>query len=93
MTQVKGEGPPGVSIKIVDVTYMGEQIGGGIVGEDGTFSIEASPLREGHRIGIMLDAELPSDLAMFKGELWGEGGMSIPKVGDIYASAQTRGRE
>lgn len=93
MTQVKGEGPPGLSIIIVDVTYVGEQIGGGIVGEDGTFSIEVSPLREAHRVGIMLGAELPSDLAMFKDKLWGEGGMSIPRIGDIYASAQTRSKE
>jgi hypothetical protein len=93
MTQVEGEGPPGVSITLVDVTYMGEQIGGGIIGEDGTFSIEVSPLRETHRIGIMLDTELPSDLAMFKDKLWGEGGMSIPRIGDVYASAQIRSRE
>jgi hypothetical protein len=93
MTQVKGEGPPGLSIVIVDVTYMGEQIGGGTMGKDGTFSIEVLPLREGHRVGIMLGSELPPDLATFKDQLWGEGGMSIPKIGDIYASAQTHSKE
>jgi len=88
-TQIAGHGPAGLSIQIVDVTFGAEQIGSGIIKDDNTFDIEVHPLPEGHRIGIMLSGSLPPEMEANKNELWGDGGIQLPTIGNVYASAMT----
>ena len=82
-TVVTGQGPPGVPIKVVNVTRAGRELGAGVIGPDGHFAIEVSPLPPGERIGIMLgDVEGTP----FKEEdfLRGEGYVDIPLVGILF---------
>ncbi len=53
-TVVSGTGIKGTAIKILDLTHMGVELGGGIIQEDGHFTIEVEPLPANIRIGIQL---------------------------------------
>ena len=85
---VTGSGPAGIPILIADVTFMGEILGEGTIGQDGTFSIDlVAPATETHLIGLAL-----GDL---KGTAWefnaftepgfmGPGAQQVPMVGFMY---------
>ena len=55
-TRVQGSGPPGLGIRIVDVSMVGEIRGEGTIGEDGRFDIEVSPVRGGNVLGVLVSA-------------------------------------
>ena len=88
-TRVTGTGPADVVIKIIDVTFSADQIGGGKIKADGTFAIDVTPLSEGHRIGILVSEPYPPEVEANLGVLWGKGGIQLPMVGDVFASAMT----
>lgn len=54
-TVVRGSGPAGVSIRLVNASYSDETLGKGKIGEDGKFEIEVTALPGGDRLGIMLE--------------------------------------
>jgi len=84
---VKGTGPSGVPIRILDVSLVGEEIGSGIIGDDGTFAIEVDPpLVAGHRIGIALGSLEGTDIdgSLF---LRGDDYVDIPLVGILFDTA------
>jgi len=56
-TIVRGFGPPGLSVSILNITLMGEFIGSGVVGTDGTFAVQVDPLQALIRIGLHADIE------------------------------------
>ncbi len=89
MTKVYGTGPKNVDITIVDATYMGQVLGEGTIGADGTFQIDVAPLRETHRVGIMLKTET-DDIAQKLAPLRGPGAISMPQIGNLWASAMVQ---
>jgi hypothetical protein len=90
-TRVSGRGPAGLGITIVDVTMSGEVIGSGEIGEDGSFGITVKPLLLGNRVGIMANGQLPSEGQGSLDLLWGEGGIQLPMIGDVFATAVVSG--
>ena len=94
--QVTGQGPRGMTIAIADITYMGEVLGRGRIGEDGRFSVEIGPpLIVNHLTGIMLDAtateiqytpELLAALERFRGD----NAITLPRVGEAYDAASVQ---
>ncbi len=90
-TLVTGQSPPNLSLAISDVTFGNVPLGIGASDAAGRFSIQVSPLPEGHRIGITL-SELPpgktfeeaaTELAKYRGEQF----MSIPNIGVFFDTA------
>lgn len=54
-TIVRGSGPAGVPIRLHDVGLTGLLLGEGVIGQDGTFSIQLlDPLEAGQRVGLAL---------------------------------------
>lgn len=54
-TQVSGSGPPGLPIRLYDVGLTGDELGSGVVGNDGTFAVRlTNPLHAGQRVGLAL---------------------------------------
>jgi hypothetical protein len=89
-TTVRGTGPAGVPIVIANVTFMGEVLGQGVIGEDGGFEISVAPLEEGHRLGIAIGelAATPWTYADFYVEGFrGDNAMQVPQVGFLFDSA------
>jgi hypothetical protein len=86
---VTGQGPAGLQIAIVDVTFAAEHLGVGKIGSDGRFAIDVKPLPDGHAIGIMATDELPPKLKENVDALWGPGSVDLPMVGSVFASAMT----
>ncbi len=85
-TVVTGEGPPGVPIKIVNITRVGRELGTGVIGPNGHFTVVVSPLPAGEHIGIMLGNVAGTE---FKPEdfLQGEGYVDIPMIGILFDTA------
>jgi hypothetical protein len=83
-TSISGVGPVGLVVYVLDITFMGEQLGSTIVGDDGTFTIETNPLPANIRIGLTADVTeiglTPVDIKPGNGEI------SIPRVGYFYDS-------
>ncbi len=52
--EITGSGPPGVPIMILDITFMGNILGEGIIDKDGTFIIQVPTLEKNHRIGLTI---------------------------------------
>ena len=89
-TRVTGQGLAGQKITIVDVSLGAEEIGTGEIGADGTFSVEVKPLPAGDRIGIMAGGPLPPGFDTHLDLLWGEGGIQLPMLGNVFASAMVQ---
>lgn len=83
-TVVTGVGPPTLAVYLLNITFMGEQLGAAVIGEDGTFSIEVNPLPAGIRVGLTADVASsslnPEDIRP------GEDQISVPQVGYFYDS-------
>lgn len=80
-TEVSGVGPPGLPINIVNITLMGEQLGAGVVGNDGTFSIPVS-LQSNIRVGINANIEA---FGLTSEEIKpGDDAMNVPLVGYFF---------
>lgn len=80
-TEITGTGPANIVIKVVNISYVGENLGSGIVAEDGTFHISLSkPVEANHLIGLQLsDQELEPQF------LDGPDYSNIPMVGLVLA--------
>jgi hypothetical protein len=86
-TEVRGTGPAGVPIFIADVTFMGEPLGNGTIGSDGTFVVKVKPLPDGHRIGLALGVLngtkwKPEDF--YLQEYYGPDALQAPQVGFFH---------
>lgn len=83
-TNVSGVGPPGLQVYVSNITLMGEELGSGVIGEDGTFRLEVSHLEPGTRIGLSADI---STLGLEEEDVRpGENAISIPRVGYFFDS-------
>lgn len=86
-TRVTGVGLPGLTVELINITFMGEQLGTGVVGSDATFEIALDPLPGGIRIGLSADIE-SLNLTLDDFQLT-EGTISMPQVGYFFDSAVT----
>ena len=82
-TVIRGTGPAGLEVKIINVTFMGEEIASTVIGEDGLFEVEVPALEGGVRIGLTADIE-GSDLE--QQIVPGEGAINVPQVGYYFDS-------
>lgn len=89
VTEVSGSGPAGVPIMIVDTTLMGNILGQGIIGDDGTFVILVPKLEKDHRIGVALDnlEGTPWSTADFTEAYTGDEAYMSPMIGAFYDTA------
>jgi hypothetical protein len=87
-TQVSGTGPANIPIIIADITFNGEILGNGTIGQDGKFIIQlVMPVEANHRIGIALgdltntdwDSSDFLDKAFFGDEF-----RQVPTIGFFY---------
>jgi hypothetical protein len=81
---VTGVGPPGLVVHILNITFMGEQIGSGVIDNSGRFSIRVQPLEANTRIG--LTADLGAHGLNEQDIRFGAGAMTVPQVGHFYDS-------
>jgi len=88
MTEVSGMGPAGVPIMIVDITVMGNILGQGTIGDDGTFLIVVPVLEKDHRIGVALDnlEGTPWSPEDFTEDYAGDEAYMSPMIGIFYDS-------
>jgi hypothetical protein len=87
-TSITGYGPVGLPVQIINITFMGEQLGAGVVGADGTFSIPVTPISNGIRIGLL--ANLDSIQLTSNDVLPGDEAINIPQVGYFIDSSVIR---
>lgn len=87
---VTGTAPAGLALAVVDVTYNGALLGGGLTSDDGQFSINVDGLIEGNRLGLTFDELEPgmgfADMSIKYYPHRGEGFMNLPNVGVILDS-------
>jgi hypothetical protein len=86
-TVIRGTGPANVPIVVADIFLMGEILGEGVIGADGTFEITVPPLAEGHWIGVAVadlsgTEFLPEDF--YASGFRGPGAEQVPQVGFIF---------
>ncbi len=89
-TKIRGTGPAGVPVVLVDVTRMGALLGSGEINDAGTFSIVVPQLEASHRIGLSVGnlSEMEWDREMFYPEGYRcDNPMQVPQVGFFYDSA------
>jgi hypothetical protein len=87
---VSGTGPAGVPIIIADVTFMGEQLGAGVIDASGNFVVEVPELGKNHMVGIMLGNLTgtqwePEDF--YAEGFMSDDAMSVAQVGLFYDTA------
>jgi hypothetical protein len=74
-----------LTVFLVNVTLMGEQLGSSTIGSDGTFAITVSPLPANIQVGLFADLEgagiAPDSV------IPGEGARAVPLVGFYYDTA------
>jgi hypothetical protein len=88
VVQVKGDGPGGTHIDVVDITDIPEIIGSSIIGEDNRFSIALSaPLEQNQIIAIQSSLPSTSEIWATLWELRAESGESILGKGEYLAIA------
>ncbi len=80
-TIIRGVGPAGLEVKIINVTFMGEEMATTTVESDGTFEVEVPAWEAGVRIGLTADIE-GTDLE--ERIIPGEGAMGVPQVGVYF---------
>lgn len=83
-TIITGVGPAGLRITILNITFLGEELGSGVIENNGTFSLNVNPVPAGVRIGLTADlaaSEMTDDDVRP-----GEGEMSTPRVGYFFDS-------
>ncbi len=88
-TVIRGTGPAGVPILIINVTFMGEVLGEGVIGEDGTFEVEVPPLEDQLWVGVAPGELAGSDLTyedLTASGFNGEGAAQVPQIGFVYDS-------
>lgn len=83
-TTISGVGPPNLPVYILNVTFMGEEMGSGVIGEDGTFSIAVDPVPTGIRLGLTATIE---EIGLMENDVRpGDNAINIPQVGYFYDS-------
>jgi len=83
-TVISGVGPAGLTVFVLNITFMGEEVGSGIIGESGVFTISVTPLPAGVRLGLAADV---ASIGLTDEEVRpGDGEISIPSVGYFYDS-------
>jgi hypothetical protein len=84
-TEINGVGPAGLTVFVVNVTLMGDLIGSGQIGDDGTFRIAIPALEPNFQIGLFADLEAagidPDSVVA------GPGARVVPLVGFFYDTA------
>lgn len=84
-SEITGVGPAGLNVSIVNITFMGEFLGSGVIEEDGTFAIEVENLQSGIRIGLAADV---SSQGLSEDDIkLGDGAISVPQIGNFFDSA------
>jgi len=89
-TRVKGTGVPGAPITIVNISFMGRQLGMGTVDSDGTFEIKVPALEENLFVGLSVGdpAKNQWQPEYFYGEEFhGDAAMQVPQVGFFQDTA------
>lgn len=82
-TVIRGVGPAGLQVSIINVTFMGEEIATTQVDADGQFEVEVPALEAGLRLGLTADIE-GTDLE--QQIVPGEGALNVPQVGYFFDS-------
>jgi hypothetical protein len=86
-TVVRGSGPAGVPVVLVDVTFMGQRLAQTVIGPDGTFQVTLNALEKNHRLGIML-GELTgtswSDASFQDPGYNGPQAMQVPQIAFLF---------
>lgn len=83
-TTITGVGPAGLQVTVINITFLGEELGSAIIGDDGRFSINVNPLPAGVRIGLTADLAASG---MTEADVRpGEGEVSTPRVGYFFDS-------
>ena len=81
---VSGVGPPGLTVYVMNVTFMGEQMGTAVVDDNGRFSVPVAPIQPGIRIGLTADI---GTVGLSEADIQpGDGEIAIPQVGYYYDS-------
>lgn len=80
-TVIRGVGPAGLEVRVVNVTFMGDVMATTTVGDDGQFEVTVPALEPGVRIGLTADIE-GTDLA--DRIVPGEGALGVPQVGYFF---------
>jgi hypothetical protein len=86
-TVVRGSGPAGVPVLLVDVTFMGQNLAQTVIGPEGTFELTLQPLEKNHRIGLMLGdltGTAWSEAAFQDPAYNGTEAMQVPQVGFLF---------
>jgi hypothetical protein len=84
-TLLTGVGPAGLEIYVLDITFMGAELGRAIIDKDGTFSIAVNDMQPGIRIG--LSADISSIGLTQEDVIPGNGEISMPRIGYFFDSA------
>jgi hypothetical protein len=81
---VSGVGPPGLTVYVMNVTFMGEQMGTAEIDDSGRFSVPVAPIPSGVRIGLTADV---ATVGLTEEDIQpGDGEIAIPQVGYYYDS-------
>jgi hypothetical protein len=73
-------------VRVVNMTRNAEELGRGVIGPDGSFSIAVSSLPAGDRVGLMIGDLTGTDLDPLQ-FLRGPGYEDIPQLGTFFAQA------
>jgi len=91
-TQITGQGPFGLPIRLYDVGLTGNELGGSVVDEEGTFVvILQQPLVVGQRVGLAL-GDL-SETAYTSEQLQDYAVIDLPVIGLLFADVKVQPRE
>lgn len=83
-TTITGVGPAGLQVTLMNITFLGEELGSAVIRDDGMFLINVNPLPAGVRIG--LTADLATSGLTEADVRPGEGEVSTPRVGYFFDS-------
>lgn len=79
---ITGVGPSGLTVYILNMTFMGTELGSGVIDNDGKFAITVSELQPGTRIGLTADL---TTLGLTENDIRpGDGEMAVPRVGYFF---------
>lgn len=86
--EITGTGPANIPIKVINISFVGETIGSGIIENDGTFRISlATPLEANHVIGLQL-----GDQSLETSFIDGPDYTNIPMIGLVLTQAVVQQR-
>ena len=83
-TVVTGVGPPSLTVYLLNITFMGEELGAGTIGKTGTFIINVAEIPSGIRIGLTADI---ATIGLTEEDIRpGDETLGVPQVGFFYDS-------